>query len=193
MNDEELKTLWNTESNTPTVNIAKLRKLSDDWQRKLGRKARIDVWVQGITTSVCFIPVFFYPRLIFAAFLALILGVWYVRELRGLYKGWRFDLESISVRESTKARIEYLKRFFWRGRIAAYVFVPMTLMTTYYGLGYFDNFGISRERWVVRLAIILPIAEILTAIFCEIYLLITYKPVLKELREISRQLDSSDI
>ncbi len=193
MNEEEVKTLWKTESNIPTVDTAELSKLSDDWHRKLRRKARIDAWVQGITTAACFIPVFYYPRLIFAAFLVLVLAVWYVRELRGLYKGWRFDLESISVRESTKARIEYLKRFFWRGRIAAYVFVPITLVTTYYGLGYFDNFGISSDRWVTRLAIILPIAEILTVIFCEIYLLITYKPVLKELREISRQLDSSDI
>ena len=79
MNEEELRDLWKTEVKIPEINIAKLQKVSDDWYKRLRRKARIDVWAQGLTTAACCIPVFFYPRLIFAAVLVLILGIWYVR------------------------------------------------------------------------------------------------------------------
>ncbi len=195
MNDEELKELkklWKTESKMPTVDIDGLKKLSDDGYRKLRRKARIDSWVQGLTAVACLIPVFFYPRLIFAAFLALILGVWYIRELRGLYKGWRFNIASVSVRESTKARLEYLKRFFWRTRVAVYIFAPLTLTATFFGLGYFENPGVTPDRWIIWLAKNILITEVLTVIFCEIYFAFLYKPALKELREISRQLDSTE-
>lgn len=193
MNDEELKTIWQTESNISTVDTARLGKLSDDWERKWSRKARIDAWVQGVTTAACLVPVFFYPRLIFAAVLVVILGVWYVRDLRRLYKSWGLEPESVSVRESTMGKIEYLSRFLWRTRIVVYIAVPVTLLLTYFGLGFFDDAGISSERWVNRLAIILPIAEILTIIFCEVYFLVLYRPALKELREISRQLDSGKV
>lgn len=84
-------------------------------------------------------PVFFYPRLIFAAVLGFILGVWYVRELNGLYKDGKFQVESIAVSQSIKAKIETLKRYFWRTRIAVYVFMPLTLIAAYYGIGTFDN------------------------------------------------------
>lgn len=193
MNDEELKKIWQTEADAPTVDVTRLSKLSADWERKWSRKARIDAWVQGITTAACLIPVFIYPRLIFAALVVVILGVWYVRDLRRLYKSWSLDPVSVSVSESTSAKIEYLNRFLWRTRIVVYLAVPATLLLTYYGLGFFEDSGIMSERWIKRLAIILPIAEILTVFFCEIYFLVLYRPALKELRDISQQLGAGEI
>ncbi len=190
MNEEELKTLWQNPESTPEINFARLQKLSDDGYRKLRRKAKIDVWAQTITAVACLIPVYFYPRLIFAAVLALILGIWYARELRGLYKNGPIDIEKTSVSDSIKARIRYLKSFFWRARIAVYLFLPLTLAATYYGLGYFDNSAVSLERALIWLAIMIIIGEVLVVIFCEIYFLILYKPALRELNEISRQLVS---
>jgi hypothetical protein len=79
--------------------------------------------------------VFFYPRLIFAVVLVVILGVWYVRDLRRLYEGWVLNPESASIRESMKRKMEFLQRFLWRTRIVVYIAVPLTLLLTYYGVG----------------------------------------------------------
>ena len=189
MNEEELKKIWKADQTAPEIDFAGLQKLSDDWYRKLRRKARIDAWAQGITTVACLVPVFFYPRLIFAAVLGFILGVWYVRELNGLYKDGKFQVESIAVSQSIKAKIETLKRYFWRTRIAVYVFMPLTLIAAYYGIGTFDNPSVTFTNWLIWLAKNLIIAEVAAVICTEIYLKILYKPALKELNNLVRQLE----
>lgn len=189
MNEEELKTLWLNDQTAPLIDFARLQKLSNNWHDKLRRKARTDAWVQGITTIICLVPVFYYPRLIFAAILVLILGVWYVRELNGLYKDGIFEVANSNVSQSIQAKIEGLKRFFWRTRIAVYVFVPLTLIAVYYGIGTFDTTSVTFADWAIWLTIIILIAEIVVVIFTEIYLKILYMPALKELKDLSHQLD----
>lgn len=192
MNEEELKKLWQKDQTAPQIDFARLQKLSADWHKKLRRKLRIDVWAQGITTVACLMPVFYYPKMIFASVLVFILGVWYVRELRGLYKIGKFEVDSISVSQSVKAQIETLKKFFWRTRIAVYVLMPLILIAAYYGLGTFDKPEVIFTHWLIRLTKILIVAEVPTVILCEIYFKILYKPALKELKNLLRQLDSNE-
>ena len=193
MNEDDLKTIWQNDDVSASVNSAELKALADQLQIKLRRNARIDAWAQAVTTAACFIPVFFYPRLIFAAILALILGIWYVRTIRRLYKDGHFlEPESSTVSESINAEVENLKGFFWRARIAVYIFVPLMLIATYYGIGFFDDPAISLERRVIKLTKLIFIAEILSVICCEVYFWIAYKPVVKKLNEILRQLNSVD-
>ena len=192
MNEDDLKAIWQNDKYSATISSAELKALADQLQIKLRRNARIDVWVQAITTAACFIPVFFYTRLIFAAILALILGIWYVRKIRGFYKDEHFlEPDSATVSESINAEIENLKGFFWRARIAVYIFVPLMLIATYYGIGFFDDPAVSLEHRAIRLTKITLIAEILSVIFCEIYFWIAYKPAVKKLKEILRQLNSA--
>ncbi len=189
MNEDELKNLWQTDETTPRIDVELLQKNSDVWYGKLRRKARIDVWAQGITTAISFIPVLFFPRLIIASILALILGIWYVRELRGLYKNGGLDIQSKAVSESITEKINYLSRFFWRTRIALYIFMPLTLIATYFGLDFSFAPSIPFESRVIRLTAILFFAEVLVVILCEIYFIILYKPALKQLKKISKQMD----
>ncbi len=193
MNDDDLKAIWQNDKLSTTISSAKLKTLADQLQIKLRRNARIDFWVQAITTAACFIPVFFYPRLIFAAMLALILGIWYVRKIRGLYKDGHFlEPDRATVSESINAEVKNLNSFFWQTRIAVYIFVPLMLTATYYGIGAFDNPAVSFERRAISLAKLLLIAEILSVIGCEIYFWIAYKPAVKKLTEVLRQLNSVD-
>ncbi len=191
MNEEDLKTIWQNDKLSTPISSAELKALADQLQKKLRGNARIDAWVQGITTAACFIPVFFYPRLIFAAILALFLGIWYVRKIRGLYKDGHFlEPDRVTVSESINAEIENLKGFFWSTRIAVYIFVPLMLTATYYGIGSFDNPAVSFERRAVSLTKLIIIAEISSVICCEIYFWIAYKPAFKTLKEILWQMDS---
>ncbi|MBK8465023.1 MAG: hypothetical protein IPL32_04260 [Chloracidobacterium sp.] len=193
MNDDDLKAIWQNDKLSTTISSAELKTLADQLQIKLRRNARIDFWVQAITTAACFIPVFFYPRLIFAAMLALILGIWYVRKIRGLYKDGHFlEPDRATVSESINAEVKNLKSFFWQTRIAVYIFVPLMLTATYYGIGSFDNPTVSIERRAVSLAKLILIAEISSVICCEIYFWMAYKPAVKKLTEVLRQLNSID-
>lgn len=192
MNEEELKTLWLKDQTAPLIDFAGLQKLSDNWHDKLRRKARIDAWVQGITTVVCLVPVFYYPRLIFAAILVLILGVWYVRELNGLYKNGNFEVADATVIQSIRTKIESLKKYFWRTRIAVYVFVPLTLIAAFYGIGAFDTSSVTFGAWAVWLMKLILIAEIAAALFTEIYFKVLYTPALQELKNLLGQLESEE-
>lgn len=192
MNEEELKQIWKADQTAPQIDFAGLQKLSDDWHGKLRRKARADAWAQGITTVACLVPVFFYPRLIFASILVFILGVWYVRELRGLYKDRSFEIESIAVSQSIKAKIETLKRYFWRTRIGVYFVLPLALIAAYYGIGTFDDPSVTFTNWAIWLTKMVIIAEVAAVISCEIYFMILYKPALKELENLQSQLDSNE-
>ncbi len=192
MNEDELKQLWRADRSSPTIDFAGLQKLSDDWHNKLRRKARIYAWAQGITAVACLVPVFFYPKLIFAAVLVFILGVWYVRELRGLYNYGKFEIGSIAVRQTIKAKIKDLKSYFWRTRIAVYAFTPLTLIAAYYGIGTFDKPSVTFINWVIWLSKILIIAEIAVIICTEIYFKLLYKPALNDLKKMLRQLDTNE-
>ena len=192
MNEDELKQLWKADRSSPTIDFAGLQKLSDDWHNKLRRKARIDAWVQGATSVACLIPVVFYPKLIFAAILVFILGVWYVREVRGLYIDGKFEIGSIDVRQTIKMKIKNLNSYFWRTRIAVYVFTPLTLIAAYYGIGAFDRPSVTIINWVIWLSKILIIAEVAVIICTEIYFNILYKPALSDLKKMLRQLDTNE-
>ena len=192
MNEEDLKNIWQNDKLSTTINSAEIKTLADQLQIKLRRNARIDFWVQAVTTAACFIPVFFYPRLIFAAILGLILGIWYVRKIRGFYTNGHFlEPDRATVNESISAEIKNLKSFFWQTRIAVYIFVPLVLTATYYGIGAFDNPAVPYERRATSLIKLILIAEILSVIACEIYFWVAYKPAFKKLKEILRQLNSA--
>ena len=120
MNEEELKKLWQSEQTAPMIDFAELQKSLNIWHDQLRRKVKIDIWAQGVTVALCFIPVFFYPKFIFFALVMLILGIWYIPELRKLYK--YENVETGNVKESLNAKISTMQNYFRRTRIAMYVF-----------------------------------------------------------------------
>ena len=60
----------------------------------------------------------------------LILGIWYIPELRKLYK--YENVETGNVKESLNAKISTMQNYFRRTRIAMYVFSPVAMPAIFY-------------------------------------------------------------
>lgn len=192
MNEEELKKLWRRGENSPTIDFVLLQDLSNIWHNKLRRKARIDMWVQSVTAVLTLVPVIFYPRMIFASLMVVVLGIWYVRELRMFYQSEGTDADYKTVRDSLNAKILTLQNYFWRTRVVIYVLCPPLVPAAFYGLGFFDESGFALTDWAFWLLKILAIYELGVVIGTELYFKITYTPVLNELKNLSRQLGSDE-
>jgi RNA polymerase sigma factor (sigma-70 family) len=196
MNEEELKELWQADRTAPTIDFAAFQKLLMVWQNKLRRKARIDIWAQSIATGLYLIPVFFYPRLIFAYVLVVILAVWYVRELRRLSNLENSEADYAVVRYSLNAKIQTMKSYFRRTRFVMYVLTPLIFHVAGYGMGGYDKPPTEPADWTSLLikSIIFSttLYEILTFIATEIYFKILYTPALNELKNLVRQLDAHE-
>ncbi len=192
MNEEELKKIWQADQTVPEIDFAKLQKSLNIWHDKLRRKVRIDVWAQGITAALTLIPVFFYPKMIFLALLGIVLGVWYIRELRGLYKPENSEANYVGVKQSLNMKILTMKNYFRRTRIVMYVFSPLAIPAFFYGLGSLDTPSITFAEWIFSLTKLVVIYEILIVIATEIYFKILYTPALNELKNLLRQLESNE-
>lgn len=196
MNEDELKKIWRADRFEPTIDFAELQKLSDDWHAKLRRKVRIDVWAQSITAALGVIPVFFYPKLIFASVLLVLLALWYVHKLRGLYKKELGEPDYAAVRQSLDAKILTMENYFRRTRIAMYLATPVILQAACYGLGYYDKPPNDDPEWTSRLikSIVFTtvLYEILTFVATEIYFKVIYAPALRKLKNLREQLNSSE-
>lgn len=188
MNEEELKNLWQTDADAPTIDFARLQKSLNVWHAKLRRKVKIEIVIQGAATAISLIPVFFFPKMIFASSLVLIIGIWYIRELRGLYKE-ETDENRLDIKRSLDAKILTMKRFFRRTRIAMYVFSPLILLAAYYGLNSYTNHSATVKNLLFTIIRTFFAYEILTFIATEIYFKILYAPALVELKKLRRQLD----
>lgn len=191
MNEEELKNLWKTDRTAPRVNFAVLQKSLNVWHDKLRRKVKTEIVMQGAATAVSLIPAFFFPKMIFASLFVLILGVWYIRELRGLYKEETAE-NYLDIKHSLNKKILTLKQFIRRTRFAMYVFTPLIIPALFYGLNVFNNPSIAVTELIRSLSIFFIIYEIITFIATEIYFKILYTPALKELENLARQLDSDE-
>ena len=192
MNEEELKNLWQTDQSAPTIDFAGLQKLSDNWHAKLRRKVRIDIWAQSLATALTLVSVYFYPKMIFLGLYALVLCIWYVRELRGLYKPETGETNNFAVKHSLDTKIQTMKNYFRRTRIATYGSVLLILPAAFYGLNIFDDTSIATSDLIFPLIFTLIISEIIIVIVTEIYFKIIYTPALNELKNLLRQLDSDE-
>lgn len=190
MNEEELKSLWQADQAAPTIDFAKLQKSLSVWHDKLRRKVKIEIWLQGATVVLTFIPVFFYPKLIFFALFIAVLGVWYIPELRKLYQ--RENDKKGDVKNSLSMKILTMQRYFRRTRIVMYVFTPLAIPAVFYGLGFFDKPSATFSDLMFSLIKPLIIYEVLTIIATEIYFAILYTPALNELKNLLRQLDFNE-
>lgn len=193
MNEEELKNLWQADNAAPTIDFAALQKSLSAWQNKLRRKVKIDIWAQSVTAALTLIPVFFfYPRLIVFSLLIIILGIWYVRELRQLSNLENNETDYVAVKHSLNLKIQTMKNYFRRTRIAMYGFTPITVPAVFYGIGAFDKSSMTFTNLLILIAGCVVIYEILLAIATEIYFKILYVSSFNELKNLLWQLDSDE-
>lgn len=189
MNQEELKKIWKAGDAVPIIDFAGLQELANGWHVKLRKKVRIDIFMQSITAGLTLIPVFFYPKLIFASLSVIGIGIWYVRELNGLSTPENSEAGRIAVKQSLDLKISTMKKFFRRTRIVMYALTPWIFPAALYGLGYFDRISITFAEWAVWFIKTLVIYEIVTIIATEIYFKIIYTPALYELKSLRSQFE----
>ena len=205
MNEEELKKLWQSEQTAPTIDFAELQKSLNIWHDKLRRKVKIDIWVQTVTVVLYFVPVFFLPKFIFLALIGLILGIWYIPELRKIYK--HENVEIGSVKQSLNAKISTMQNYFRRTRIVMYAFSWIMMPAIFYVLYDLNKFLNTNEIWIafnefskitfnevwiILLIISLILYEVLIVIVTEIYFKILYKHAFDQLKELLAQLESEE-
>lgn len=188
MNEEELKNLWQTDRQTPTIDFARMKNLSNDWQVRLRRKARVDAWMQSAAAIIFLLPVFYNPKMIFASVPVLLLGVWYVRELRRLYRMEIGETDEFAVKQFLEAKIETLKNYFRRTRIVIYTLTPLILISAYYAYGRLDQSSATFPGWISLVKTLIT-SETAVVVCLEIYFRILYAPALNELKNLLRQLD----
>ena len=190
MNEEELTNLWKADQTAPTIDFAALQKSLNIWHDKLRRKVKIEIVIQSAATAISLIPALFLPKMIFASLFVVILGVWYVRELRGLYK--ENTSNYLDIKHSLEVKIVAFKQFIRRTRFVMYVFSPLIIPALFYGLNIFNSPMITTTELARSLLIFFIIYEILTFIATEIYFKILYTPALNELKNLLRQLESDE-
>jgi len=191
MNEEELTNLWKADQTAPTIDFAALQKSLNIWHDKLRRKVKIEIVIQSAATAISLIPALFLPKMMFASLFAVILGVWYVRELRGLYKEENTP-NYLDIKHSLNVKILAFKQFIRRTRFVMYVFSPLIIPALFYGLNIFNNPLITTTELVRSLLIFFIIYETLTFIATEIYFKVLYTPALNELKNLLRQLESDE-
>ena len=187
MNEQDLKNLWQTEQTAPQIDFARVEKLFNSLENKLRRNVRIEIAVQILTTIATLGSVIFYPKMIFFALSIIALCIWYVPELRGLYK-METQSDHLSVKELLNLKVRKLKNFFRRTRLVTYIFTPWAFILAYYGLGVLDDPKITASALLKYLMIVIPILEISVIIATEIYFKILYKPTLKKVENLLDEL-----
>lgn len=189
MNEEELKDLWQTDRHAPTIDFARIEKLSIDWRKRLRRKVIADIWAQILATIAGVLLFIFYPGLLFFSLTVIALGIWYVRELRGLYQTESGESEHLPVRDLLNLKIRTFENYFRRTRFVMYVITPLMIASALYGLGFFTFSSIvSGEKTVFLLACFVGY-EVIAFGFSEIYFKILYTPALNELKNLLMQLE----
>ena len=191
MNEEELKNLWKADRTEPTIDFAALEKSLNVWRDKLRRKVKIEIVIQSAAAAISLIPVFFFPKMILASLFVLILGIWYIRELRGLYKVETAE-NYLNIKHSLNAKILTFKQFIRRTRFVMYAFTPLIIPALFYGLGIYNNPSITTKELTRSLVIFLIIYEILTFTATEIYFKVLYTSALNELKNLLRQLEPDE-
>lgn len=190
MNEEELKNLWKTEQIAPTIDFARVEKLSNDWQKRLRRKVIVDIWAQVSATVIGVLLFLFYPGLLFFSLTVIALGIWYVRELRGLYKTESGESGHLPVRDLLNLKIRTFENYFRRTRFVMYALTPLMIASALYGLGFFTFSSIVNGEKIVFLIACLAGYEVIAFGLTEIYFKMLYTPALNELKNLLEQLES---
>ena len=190
MNEDELKRIWQTDTTVPMINFGQFQNLLKAWNGKLRRKVVVDIWMQITATVLTGILVFLLPKMFVLALMTIILCVWYVRELRGLYKLEYGETNYIGVKTLLETKIQTMKNYFRRTRIVMYIIMPLVIPAAFYGIGMFDKPSANFADLAPLLIKSLLIYEIAVFIATEIYFKILYTPAFDELKNLQRELDT---
>lgn len=192
MNEDELKKIWQTDQTAPIVNFGQFQNLLKAWNSKLRRKVVVDIGMQIIATVLTVMLVFFLPKMFILALMMVIICIWYVRELRGLYKLDSGGTNYTGVKNLLETKIQTMKNYFRRTRIVMYIIMPLVIPAAFYGIEMFDKLSANFTDSAYLLIEFFLIFEILVFIATEIYFKILYTPALDELKNLLRQLNTEE-
>ena len=191
MNENELKQMWQDDRTVPEIDFGSFKKHVDAWRNKLRKKAMVDTWIQVGAAGILVGLAFYNPKLIVLSVFCVAVVIWYVRDLRKFYNPENTELISTDLKRSLNLKIAMMKGYFLRTRILMYAVMPLSVPAIFYAFGSFDPPSIKVWYWTFSLVKSLVIFEIISIVATEIGFVFTYRPVLKELKELLKELDSS--
>ncbi len=192
MKEDFLKILWQSETNIPEIDFAAAEKNAAEVQNKLRRRVKIEIALQIAATAVTIIPVFFHPRMILLTLVTIALCLWYVPELRKLYRTESPETAKLPIKDALVLKIETMKNFFRRTRFVMYFVVPFFYPLMQYSLGQFDDTDKSVWVFVLIAFVTLVVSELIMIWLTERYFKVLYKPILADWENMLEQLDAND-
>lgn len=191
MNEEELRELWRSAGqDAPAIDPKPIGKVSDDWRKRVRRNAKIDITIQIGVTALAVITCIFRPQLWLFTLLMIPICIWYVRELRELY---RLDTAraDLPVRELLESKIQTFEKFFWRTRFVVYAVNPLAIHAFFYGFGLYKGLPNDPDYTSILIKSIIFVTalyEVAAVIANEIYFKLVYKPAYNQLKDLCEQL-----
>ena len=192
MNETKLKQMWQDDQTAPEIDFGSFKKHVDAWRNKLRKKAMMDTWIQVGAAGILVGLAIYNPKLIALSAFCVAVVIWYVRELQKFYNADNTESISADLKRSLNLKLAMMKGYFMRTRILMYVVMPFSVPAIFYAFGSFDPPSIKVWYWTFSLVKFLVIFETISIVATEIGFVFTYWPALKELKELLKELDSSE-
>ncbi len=188
MNEQELKQLWKqTETaDLPTINFEAVQKNVIGWQNKLRRKIKIDFFFT-VLINVIAIPIYIsIPEIIYFIPLIAFIWIWYLLQMRRLYKSQTTPDDNKDTKEFFKNKTSLMSKYIRQTRIITYPATPLIYFSIWIIFGSFQQI----YEHLIQIIFVTVALEIFVVAYCEIYFAIMYYPSIREARELIKQLES---
>lgn len=188
MNEEELKVIWKKNENLSLGNIdfEVIKQKSLESQNKLRKRIKREV-IANVIVYILMLPIFyFYPKILLLTPALVAVWVWYLWELKRIYRIENKVYDFANLKESLQTKKNILMGYFLRTRLIMWVGSPPLFVCSYYA---FD----IEEEILLNLSFLstLLITELVVIIAIELYFRLIYRPYLDGIEDLLQQLDET--
>jgi hypothetical protein len=189
MNEDELKAIWkkNEDLSLNNVDFEAIKHLCLKSQKKIRRRIKWEVFF-AVLLYVFFIPLVYFviPNLFFLTPFYVGVWIWYLWEIKRIYKLESNFQDSDSFKESLQKKQKVLRGYIKRSRYQ-YFAIPLLFAATFIISVSFEEIFINPFGFLVALIS----AQILSMFIVELSFWFTYFAPLDETEDLLRQLDET--
>ena len=188
MNEQKLKEIWKSADaeDLPAINFEVVQKNVIGWQNKLRRKIKIGLFFT-VLINVIAIPLYIsIPEIIYFVPLIAFIWIWYLLQMRQLYKSQTTPDDYKDTREFFNVKTSLMSKYIRQTRIITYPATPIIYFSIWIIFGSFQQI----HEHLIQIIFVTVVLEIFVVAYCEIYFAIMYYPSIREARDLIKQLES---